>query len=137
MSGDIISVSMGLLHTVSFMAITKCLTEVNPFLGSYIIESEHQSFFFNVSLYSLCFLLNVLNVSLGSFLFVPALYIWTIYIDIYIWTIYIYIHLDIYQPYEREGKGLRAGHEGRKCPEINFHCEIRRATTGTGAHNYF
>lgn len=104
-------------------AIIKCLIEVNPFLGSYVIESEHQPlffFFWRRSLFPVC--------SLTCFLGFFGLYAWFVYLEC--------VHLSTPATYGREGNGLRAGHEGRKCPETNFLCEIRWATTGTGAHIY-
>lgn len=45
------------------------------------------------------------------------------------------VHLSTPATCGREGNGLRAGHESRKCPETSFPCEIRWATTGTEAHS--
>lgn len=102
---------------------------MNPFLGSYIIESEHQScvgffWFFLMSVFILIYVC-----SLKCFLGFFGVCACFVNLDC--------VPLSTPATYGREGNGLRAGHVGRKYPETNFPCVIIQATTGIGDHTYF
>lgn len=105
-------------------AITKWLTQLNSLLGTYIIESESQSFFMSI------FILFML-----SWMFPRALW----------WLCQLWISglcssinsSSLFSYYGREGSGQSAGHRSSKCPEARFPCEIWQTTIGAGAHTYF
>lgn len=99
-------------------------SQLNSLLGTYIIESESQSFFMSI------FILFVL-----SWMFPRALW----------WLCRLWLSglcpsinsSSLFSYYGREGSGLSAGHRSSKCPEARFPCGIWQTTIGAGAHTYF